>query len=84
MSDIYDSSRRVVGFKGDQADKSFASSNELNEDKDWQDYKKEKKLSFAASKVKEADNFKAWRKARSGKKTPSPPATGEPIVKTGM
>lgn len=48
-----------------------------DEEKDWQDYKKEKKLSFAAQKKQHQKDFDAWRK---GRKT----QTGTPIIKTGM
>ncbi len=60
-------SGKSVSFKGSRAGENFPSSDEVSDDQDWQDYKKEKKLSFAASRTAEAGKFAAWRALRKKK-----------------
>ena len=59
---------REVGFQGSEAGKSFASSADVEEGKDWDAYKKEKNLMFTASRVQHKDPYAAWRRERAKKK----------------
>lgn len=59
---------KVMGYKGSQADKTFDSTAEVNEKKDWDEYKVAKNLSFAASKAQHAADFAKWREGRAKKK----------------
>jgi len=52
--------------------------NERAEQEDWDAYKREKRLSFAASKAQHATPFAEWRRARRPKPTPSPSPTPTP------
>ena len=53
---------------GPVSDADYASSAEVDEEKDWDAYTREKKLSFAASKAREAKPFAEWRAARKAKR----------------
>ena len=62
------SKNKVVGYKGSQAGKSFASGAEVDEKKDWDDYKREKNLMFTATRTQHAADFAKWREGRAKKK----------------
>ncbi len=59
--------RTITGYRGTQAGKSFPTTAEASEAADWEQYKVEKKLSFAASKTQHKAAFEEWRKARARK-----------------
>lgn len=65
----------VKGYKGSQVGKDYATSAEAQEEADWQAYKAEKKLSFAASRTQHAAPFAEWRRLRTVKPKPKPSPT---------
>lgn len=62
----YQEGKPIRGYRGSRAKESFLSTEEVSEDKDWQQYKIERKLSFAAQKKQHEADFNEWRKKKAG------------------
>lgn len=64
----YNESRtKVLGYQGAKAGQSFDSSSQVEENKDWDSFKKEKNLMFTAQKKQYEKPFSEWRKTRAAK-----------------
>jgi hypothetical protein len=66
---------KPIGYAGSESGKG-KKYDEIAEQTDWDAFKKERKLSFAASKAKFAPEFKAWRASKEGKKAGQKKAAG--------
>jgi len=55
---------RKGNFVGTQSGKAFPTTAEVNDKRDWDDFKREKNLSFTAQRKQHEPDFASWRKKR--------------------
>jgi len=56
---------RKGNFTGTSSGKAFPTTAEVNDKRDWDDYKREKNLSFTAQRKQFEPDFASWRKKRA-------------------